>query len=137
MRQKYTFNLHQILIYYIKIYSLHLFLVIQCCSIYFLIYELFSKFLIWSYYFSYKCIKILNVQHNDMAIFYNNLNFFSNLFKAINFLFLLYKTHFFVKKTIAWFSFLIHFSSFFLKSGVIKILEEFYKKIWKLITFLL
>jgi hypothetical protein len=32
---------------------------------------------------------------------------------------------------------LIHFSSFFLKSGVIKILEEFYKKIWKLITFLL
>jgi len=40
-----------------------------------------SKALIWSYYFSYKCIKNLNVQHNDMAILYNNSSFFQTFSK--------------------------------------------------------
>jgi len=36
-------KLHQFLIFYVKLYSLHLFLVIQCCNIYFLIYEIYFQ----------------------------------------------------------------------------------------------
>ncbi len=43
---------------------------------------------------------------------------------------------FFVKKTFAWFSFLVYFYSLFLKSSFLENLLKFYSKIQKLVTFL-
>ncbi len=95
-----------------------------------MIYEYFFEALIWSYYFSYKCIQNWNVQH--MAISYNNSSFFSNLFKAIFLNFFCIKHIIFCKKNLCMIFFFGVFLFFSLKFGVMENLVEFYKKIKKL-----
>jgi hypothetical protein len=69
-----------------------------------------------------------------MAISYNNSSFFQTFSKPKMFDFFCIK-HIFKKKLHDFFW--VHFSFFFLKSGVMENLVEFYKKIQELVTFLL
>jgi hypothetical protein len=92
-----------------------------------------SEGLIWSYYFSYKCIKFFN----DMEISYNNLSFFQTFSKPKMFDFFCIKHIIFCKKNFCMILFLGPFFFFLFQVGVMENLVEFYKKIQKLVTFLL
>jgi hypothetical protein len=75
----------------------------------------------WSYYFNYKSIKNINVQHKDISFWYNNSIFFQTFSKPTMFDLFSIKHIIFGKK-----DFCMIFFCFFFKFGVMESLVEFH-----------